>query len=122
MSPRDGPHRFGNRHLLGFDPGRTDVAVTFPEVTIGATTKNEWWGPGIRNAIVMSSNAAGVPRLYLQTAKPIGTPAGALSARLVSGTLTQSLVYLVLATWTARRMGLSASVDRAVLGRPRGPV
>jgi membrane protease YdiL (CAAX protease family) len=38
------------------------------------------------------------------------------------GTLTQSLVYLVLATWTARRMGLSASVDRAVLEGPRGPV
>lgn len=38
------------------------------------------------------------------------------------GTLTQSLVYLVLATWTARRMGLSASVDRAVLEGSRGPV
>lgn len=31
------------------------------------------------------------------------------------GTLTQSLVYLVLATWTARRMGLSSTVPRAVL-------
>ena len=38
------------------------------------------------------------------------------------GTLTQSLVYLVLATWLARRWGLSASVERAVLEGPRGPV
>lgn len=89
----DLPHRFGDRHRLGIDPGRTEVAVAFPEVTVGATTKNEWWGPGIRNAIVMSSNAPGVPRFYLQTTKPVRTPAGALSARLVSGTLTQSQFF-----------------------------
>ena len=38
------------------------------------------------------------------------------------GTLTQSLVYLVLATWTARRMGLSTTVPGAVLEGSRGPV
>lgn len=38
------------------------------------------------------------------------------------GTLTQSLVYLALATWTARGMGVSTSVPRAVLEGPRGPV
>jgi uncharacterized protein len=38
------------------------------------------------------------------------------------GTLTQSLVYLVLATWVARSMGLATSVPRAVLEGPRGPV
>ncbi len=38
------------------------------------------------------------------------------------GTLTQSLVYLVLATWTARRMGLATTVSGAVLERPRRSV
>ncbi|KRF36456.1 CPBP family intramembrane glutamic endopeptidase [Nocardioides sp. Soil805] len=38
------------------------------------------------------------------------------------GTLTQSLVYLVLATWTARRMGLSSTVSRGVLEGPRRSV
>jgi uncharacterized protein len=38
------------------------------------------------------------------------------------GTLTQSLVYLVLATWAARRMGLATRVEGVVLERPRGPV
>lgn len=37
-------------------------------------------------------------------------------------TLTQSLVYLVLATWTARSMGLRTTVDGAVLEGLRGPV
>ncbi|WP_457206002.1 CPBP family intramembrane glutamic endopeptidase [Nocardioides sp. P5_C9_2] len=38
------------------------------------------------------------------------------------GTLTQSLVYLVLATWTARRMGLSSTVRGGVLEGPRRSV
>ncbi|QIK77016.1 CPBP family intramembrane glutamic endopeptidase [Nocardioides piscis] len=38
------------------------------------------------------------------------------------GTLTQSLVYLVLATWLARRMGLATTVSPSVLERPRGHV
>ncbi|HXH77800.1 CPBP family intramembrane glutamic endopeptidase [Nocardioides sp.] len=36
------------------------------------------------------------------------------------GTLTQSLVYLALATWLARRMGLATTVAPAVLEAPRG--
>ena len=89
----DLPHRFGNRHLLGVDPGRSELAVAFPTVTVGATARNEWWGPGMRNAIVMSTNAPGVPRLYVETTTPVPTRAGALSARLISGTLTQSRFF-----------------------------
>lgn len=37
-------------------------------------------------------------------------------------TLTQSLVYLALAWWAGRRMGLANSVWGAVLSQPRGPV
>ncbi|MCW2834084.1 MAG: Abortive infection protein [Nocardioides sp.] len=36
------------------------------------------------------------------------------------GTLTQSLVYLALATWLARRMGLATTATPAVLEAPRG--
>lgn len=37
-------------------------------------------------------------------------------------TLTQSLVYLALAWWAARRMGLANAVWGAVLSNPQGPV
>ncbi len=36
------------------------------------------------------------------------------------GTLTQSLVYLGLATWLARRMGLAVTAEPAILEAPRG--
>lgn len=38
------------------------------------------------------------------------------------GTLTQSLVYLALAWWVARGMGLASTVEGAVLAGPEGPV
>jgi hypothetical protein len=37
-------------------------------------------------------------------------------------TLTQSLVYLALAVWIARRMGVAAAVTAPVLEAPRRPV
>ncbi len=89
----DLPHRFGDRHLLGFDYGRSSVSVAWPNVVAGVTTENDWWGPGIRNAIVMSNNAAGVPRLFVATARPVRTKLGAFDAMLISGTLTQSLFF-----------------------------
>lgn len=89
----DMPLRFGDRPLLGFDPGRSGVAVEWPRVVIGATTAAEWWGPGLRNALVMSNNAAGFPRWFVRTARPIDTWLGRFHARLTSGTLTQSLFF-----------------------------
>ena len=87
----DLPHRFGDRYLLRVDPGFSSASVAWPRVTGGVTTANEWWGPGIRNAIVMSSNAAGIPRLFVRNTHPVRTRAGSLEAQLITGTLTQSL-------------------------------
>ncbi len=89
----DLPHRFGDRHLLNFDLGRSGFAVEWPAVTIGATAAPQWWGPGIRNAIVMSNNAPGVPRWFVKTTRPIVSRLGQLDAQIISGTLTQSLFF-----------------------------
>jgi len=89
----DLPHRFGDRHLLGLDAGRSGFSIEWPAVVAGVTAESEWWGPGIRNAIVMSNNAAGVPRWFVKTARPIRSRFGALDAKLISGTLTQSLFF-----------------------------
>ena len=89
----DLPQRFGDRHLLGFDPGRSEVAAEWPRVSVGVTASPEWWGPGVRNALTMSTNAAGVPRIYVKTTRPVRSRVGSLDARLVSGTLTQSRFF-----------------------------
>ena len=50
-------------------------------------------GPGVRNAIVMSNNAPSIPHLFLRTTRPLETPIGAVEAKWMVGTLTESLFY-----------------------------
>jgi hypothetical protein len=89
----DLPHRFGDRHVLLFDPGQSGISVAFPQVTAGATTERAWWGPALRNTLIMSYTAAGVPRWFVRTTKPVRTRAGDIDAELIAGTLTQSLFF-----------------------------
>ena len=89
----DLPHRFGDRHLLYVDGGRSRISVEWPRVVAGVTTENEWWGPGLRNALVMSNNAPGIPRIFVRTAAPVRTLLGSVDAELISGALTQSRFF-----------------------------
>ncbi len=91
----DLPHRFGDRPVLGFDFANSGMSAEFVRVAVGATTASEWWGPGIRNAIVMSNNAPGIPRFFVKTAHPLRSRIGALDAQLISGTLTKSRFFAV---------------------------
>ena len=89
----DLPSRFGDRHLLYLDAGRTALTVRTQRVLAGITSESEVWGPGIRNALIMSANAPGIPRLFLQTSAPVHTRVGAVEAKLIAGTLTESLFF-----------------------------
>jgi hypothetical protein len=89
----DMPLRFGDRHLLGVDPGRSSVEVRGSRVMGGITSENEWWGPAIRNSLVMSDHGPGIPRLYVATASPWHSRAGDVHAKLISGLLTESLFF-----------------------------
>lgn len=89
----DVPLRFGDRHLLRVDAGRSRISVDNGAVEFGISTENERWGPGIRNAIIMSPNAAGIPRFFVGSARPVGTPLGSVRARLIAGTFTESQFF-----------------------------
>ncbi|HJQ21039.1 MAG TPA: capsule assembly Wzi family protein [Gemmatimonadaceae bacterium] len=89
----DMPMRFGDAYLLRLDPGRTALTVRYRGASAGIATDNEWWGPGIRNALIMSNNAPGVPRMFIGTATPLHTRAGLVEARLLAGQLTQSRFF-----------------------------
>ncbi len=89
----DLPIRFGSNPYSALDPGQSSLDLTFGLVTVGLSTENEWWGPGIRNAIVMSTNAAGIPRFFVRTARPIATRAGTFDVRLFAGGLQESAYF-----------------------------
>ncbi|HEV2147371.1 MAG TPA: capsule assembly Wzi family protein [Longimicrobiaceae bacterium] len=89
-TPADLPLRFGNEAIWSVDPGQSTLGVHLGGADLGVSTESQWWGPGIRNAIVMSNNAPGFPHLFLRTASPWRTRAGAVEAKLLLGVLGES--------------------------------
>ena len=90
QSSADLPLRFGDVPLRAVGPGQSSVTLVFPRVAAGISTTNEWWGPAIRNTLLLGNNAAGVPRIFARTARPIHTRLGNLEGRVMLGALTES--------------------------------
>jgi hypothetical protein len=89
-SSLDLPSRLGEEALTRVDLGQSSLTLDLGPAAIGAATEHLWWGPGIRNAIVMSNNAAGIPHLFLRTSGPLATPLGEVEGRWILGRLTES--------------------------------
>ncbi len=86
----DLPVRFGSRSIERVDAGQSTAMLEQGGVAAGVSNENQWWGPGIRNALVLSNTAPGFPHLFVRTSKPWRTRAGAVEARLIVGGLTES--------------------------------
>jgi len=111
QSSADLPLRFGTRPVNEIHLGQSSLTLDVGRVAVGFASESEWWGPGIRNALVMSNNAAGIPRWFAGTAHPIRTRAGSLSARLIAGILTESRYFDRLEVGTRRPLsGLVATL------------
>ncbi len=90
----DAPRRFGNASLRRFEPGALAVWFRAPRYEVGFTTESEWWGPGQYNALLLSSQAAGSPRVYVRTSRPIRA-AGELDLRYFLGGLSFSPYFFI---------------------------
>jgi hypothetical protein len=94
----DLPYRMGDESALRVLPGQSSLTVDAGPLAFGAATENQWWGPGVRNALVLSNQAAGFPHLFARTSRPLATPLGTVEARWISGALRDS-------EWYARARG-----------------
>lgn len=86
----DLPQRFGRSAYSDLDWGQSEIAVVVGGARLGFGTQNMWWGPALRNPILMSNNAAGFPHGYLGTERPVQTGIGTFEARWIWGRLEQS--------------------------------
>ncbi len=129
----DLPLRFGARRVRFLDPGQSSVTVDAGRAAFGFATQNVWWGPGIRNAITLSNNAAGFAHLFLQTKAPIATRFGTFDGQWIVGQLTESEYFDVdpsndhpslaglVGTWTTPfDSTLTLGAARLVIGKRRG--
>jgi len=86
----DAPERFGtgayNKLLLG----QSSIRLTFGPASFGFSNENLWWGPGVRNSLIMSNSAPGFRYFTLNTVKPVNIYIGSLEAQVIGGRLTSS--------------------------------
>ena len=86
----DLPLRFGDVGRRRTVSGQSSLSVDIGPVVTGVTAENQWWGPSVRNALVLGPNAAGVPRLFLRTRQPVPTRYGTFDAQWFLGRLSES--------------------------------
>ena len=86
----DMPEYFGKSAYTRALLGQSSLKATFGSVSFGFSTENLYWGPGMRNSLLMSNNAQGFPHFTVHTSKPIRTAIGSFEGQLVGGTLRAS--------------------------------
>lgn len=86
----DLPERFSGGSYSKVTWGQSSIRLTFDPVSLGLSNENLWWGPGVRNSLLMSNNADGFKHITLNTTKPIKTYIGSFEAQLIGGRLEAS--------------------------------
>ncbi len=86
----DAPEKFGNGSYTKIFPGQSSARINYKKLSLGISTENLWWGPGVRNALIMSNNAPGFPHLTFNTTSPVTSPIGTFEWQIVAGFLKGS--------------------------------
>jgi len=98
----DLPERYGSSPYSRMKWGQSSIRLTFDPVSIGLSNENLWWGPGVRNSLLMSNNASGFKHITLNTSKPVGTPVGSFEAQIIAGRLEGSGIRVNNSLFTAK--------------------
>ncbi|RDC54260.1 hypothetical protein DU508_22500 [Pedobacter chinensis] len=86
----DLPDRFGDSNYSKLSWGQSSISLNAGPVAVSLSNENLWWGPGVRNSLLMTNNASGFKHLSLSTTKPIKTYIGSFEAQIIGGRLEQS--------------------------------
>ncbi|MDE3236505.1 MAG: hypothetical protein KGO81_11160 [Bacteroidota bacterium] len=86
----DLPDYFGTAPLQKLYPGQSSFLYNTRYLSLGISTENVWWGPGLRNALTLSNSAPGFLHYTLRTNHPIPTPIGSIEGEWLTGYLSNS--------------------------------
>lgn len=82
--------QYGNSNNQSYQKiflGQSFVKTNLGPISIGASSENLWWGPGIYSSLLMSNNAPGFLHAFVKTNKPIKTPIGDIEFNLIGAKL-----------------------------------
>lgn len=100
----DLPQRFGDGSYQRLDPGQSTARLTLLRVSVGISTANEVWGPGIESPFLLGNNAAGFAHAFAGTDGPVHVGSLRLNVRFIAGKLQQSPYSLAGADSSRRYM------------------
>ncbi|TCD02742.1 hypothetical protein EZ437_01765 [Pedobacter psychroterrae] len=86
----DAPERIGNDSYSKANLGQSSIKLDLGSVAIGVSNESLWWGPGVRNSLLMSNNAPGFLHATVNTIRPIQTPIGSFESQIIGGRLEGS--------------------------------
>ena len=86
----DMPERFGNINHNKTTFGQSSIRLNWRNLSIGISNENLWWGPSIRNSIMMSNHAEGFKHITFNTLNPIETFIGNFEWQIITGRLENS--------------------------------
>jgi hypothetical protein len=86
----DAPEIFGSSSYLKIFPGQSAFRINYHKLSFGISTENLWWGPGVRNSLLMSNNAPGFPHLSFNSLQPVTSSIGSFEWQLIAGKLKGS--------------------------------
>ena len=68
-------------------PGQSAAGIRVGAVSMGVSTQNLWWGPGMRSSLLMSNNAPGFLHAYIRSNRPAKTLIGNFEWQLIGSRL-----------------------------------
>ena len=86
----DMPERFGETAYKKTTFGQSSIRLNYKSISLGISSENIWWGPSLRNGVMMSNHAQGFNHITLNTRKPISTFLGNFQFQFVTGKLLPS--------------------------------
>jgi len=109
----DNPERFGNGPYSKVFWGQSSIRLTFGSFSVGLSNENLWWGPGIRNALILSDNAPGFKHITLNTVRPVKSVLGYFEGQIIFGRLDGTNYPPTAVTELADGTNLFASKDQS---------
>jgi len=89
----DAPERFGDGAYNKMYWGQSSIRLNLNTLSIGLSTENLWWGPGMRNSLLMTNTSSGFAHFTINTVKPIETKIGSFEGQIIAGWLRSSGYY-----------------------------
>ncbi len=86
----DMPERFGNSNHNKTTFGQSSVRLNWKNISLGISSENIWWGPSIRNSIMMSNHAQGFNHITFNSIEPFETKIGNFEWQFITGRLESS--------------------------------